>query len=143
VLRADLVIGAVLVTGAKAPTLVTARWSPAWRRARSSSTWPSTRAAASRRCAPTSHDAPTYEVDGVIHYCVPNMPGAVSHTSTFALTNTTMKYALAIADQGVVAAVRRDPALALGVNCYDGACTYAAVAQAHGLEYTPLAQALG
>jgi alanine dehydrogenase len=71
------------------------------------------------------------------------MPGAVSHTSTFALTNTTMQYALAIAEQGVVAAVRNDPALALGVNCYDGACTYAAVAEAHGLAYTPIAQALG
>jgi alanine dehydrogenase len=82
-------------------------------------------------------------VSGVVHYCVPNMPGAVSHTSTFALTNTTMKYALALADKGPERAVKDDPALALGVNCWDGACTYEAVAQAHGLPFTTLLNALG
>jgi len=138
VLRADLVIGAVLVPGAKAPTLVDR---PLVSRMEKGSVIVDVaidQGGCIETVRATSHDNPTYEVDGVIHYCVPNMPGAVSHTSTFALTNTTMKYALAIADQGLVEAVRRDPALALGVNCFDGACTYAAVAQAHGLEYTPL-----
>jgi alanine dehydrogenase len=91
-------------------------------------------------CRPTSHDQPTYEVHGVVHYCVPNMPGAVSHTSTFALTNTTMKYALDLADKGVERAIREDRALALGVNCWDGACTYEAVAEATGVPFTPLAK---
>ncbi len=141
--RADLVIGAVLVTGAKAPTLVSREMVSRMEKGSVIVDVAVDQGGCIETVRPTSHDAPTYEVDGVIHYCVPNMPGAVSHTSTFALTNTTMQYALAIADQGVVAAVRNDPALALGVNCYDGACTYAAVAEAHGLAYTPLAQALG
>jgi alanine dehydrogenase len=79
-------------------------------------------------------------VHGVVHYCVPNMPGAVSHTSTFALTNTTMKYAVEIADKGVERAIRENKALALGVNCWDGACTYEAVAEAVGIPFTPLAK---
>jgi alanine dehydrogenase len=70
------------------------------------------------------------------------MPGAVSHTSTFALTNTTMQYALALADKGAEAAIKSDRALALGVNCWDGDCVYEAVAQAHGLPYKPLAKSL-
>jgi alanine dehydrogenase len=138
VLRADLVIGAVLVTGAKAPTLVDRNLVSRMEKGSVIVDVAIDQGGCIETVRATSHDNPTYEVDGVIHYCVPNMPGAVSHTSTFALTNTTMKYALAIADKGIVEAVRRDPALALGVNCYDGGCTYEAVAQAHGLEYTPL-----
>jgi alanine dehydrogenase len=140
--RADLVIGAVLVTGAKAPTLVPRSLVSKMEKGSVIVDVAIDQGGCIETVRPTSHDNPTYEVDGVIHYCVPNMPGAVSHTSTFALTNTTMKYALALADHGVAAAAKADPALALGINCYDGACTYEAVAQAHGLAYTPLTSVL-
>ncbi len=143
VMRADLVIGAVLVTGAKAPTLVDRALVGKMEKGSVIVDVAIDQGGCIETVRPTSHDHPTYEVDGVIHYCVPNMPGAVSHTSTFALTNTTMKYALAIADHGVVNAAKSDPAFALGINCFDGACTYEAVAQAHSLEYTPLNRVLG
>ena len=86
---------------------------------------------------PTTHSDPVYEVDGILHYCVANMPGAVPITSTKALTNATLPYVEEIADHGL-AAVARDRALARGVNVVDGKITYEAVAEAHGLEYTPL-----
>ena len=91
---------------------------------------------------PTTHADPVYVVDGVIHYCVANMPGAVPVTSTKALTNATLPYVEAIADHGLRAAVARDRALARGVNVLDGKITYEAVAEAHGLDYTPLDDAL-
>jgi alanine dehydrogenase len=91
---------------------------------------------------PTTHDDPVYVVDGVVHYCVANMPGAVPITSTRALTNVTLPYAEAIAEHGVVEAIRRDPALARGVNVIAGRVTYQAVADAHGLEHTPLEDAV-
>jgi alanine dehydrogenase len=91
---------------------------------------------------PTTHSNPVYEVDGVIHYCVANMPGAVPVTSTKALTNVTLPYVQAIADCGLAGAVTRDPALARGVNVLDGQVTYEAVAEAHGLPYTPLESVL-
>ncbi len=95
-------------------------------------------------CRPTTHDEPTYVVDGVVHYCVPNMPGAVSQTSTFALTNATLSYAARIANLGADQAVRQDLArLGKGVNCWGGACTYEAVAEGVGAKYTPLSEALG
>jgi alanine dehydrogenase len=143
VTRADLVIGAVLVPGAKAPKLVDEALVSKMEKGSVIVDVAVDQGGCIETCRPTSHDQPTYEVHGVVHYCVPNMPGAVSHTSTFALTNTTMKYAIALADQGVERAIKSDPALALGVNCWDGACTYEAVAQAHGLAYTPLQTALG
>src|SRR5687768_18606622 len=87
---------------------------------------------------PTTHSDPVYTVDGVTHYCVANMPGAVPITSTKALTNATLPYVEAIADQGLDAAVSRDPTLARGVNVAEGKVTYAAVAESHGLPYTPL-----
>jgi alanine dehydrogenase len=83
-----------------------------------------------------------YTIEGVIHYCVANMPGAVPITSTRSLTNVTLPYVEAIADHGVVEAIRRDAALARGVNVLGGRVTYEAVAEAHGLEYTPLDDAL-
>jgi alanine dehydrogenase len=92
---------------------------------------------------PTTHDDPVYEVDGVIHYCVANMPGAVPITSTKALTNVTLPYIEEIADYGLAMAVLRDKALARGVNAIDGKITYEAVAEAHGLEYTPLEDVFG
>ena len=91
----------------------------------------------------TTHDDPVYEVDGVIHYCVANMPGAVPITSTKALTNVTLPYVEAIAEHGLAGAVTRDPALARGVNVIDGRITYEAVAEAHDLEYSPLDGVLG
>jgi alanine dehydrogenase len=93
-------------------------------------------------CRPTSHDKPTYEVDGVIHYCVPNMPGAVAQTSTFALTNTTIAYALELADKGVAAAKTNKP-LARGFNTFGGHVTYAPVARDQKLEYVELSKLLG
>jgi alanine dehydrogenase len=86
----------------------------------------------------TTHSDPTYVVHDVVHYCVGNMPGAVPHTSTYGLTNATMPYVVALAEQGLEGAVRQDPALALGVNVYQGSVTYAPVAEAHGLESVSL-----
>jgi alanine dehydrogenase len=86
----------------------------------------------------TTHSEPTYVVHDVLHYCVGNMPGAVPRTSTYALTNVTIPYALEIANRGLEEAIRHDPALALGVNVYGGHVTNAGVADAHGLSSTPL-----
>jgi alanine dehydrogenase len=88
---------------------------------------------------PTSHSHPTFCVDGVVHYCVANMPGAVSRTSTYALTNVTFPYAMAIASKGWRQAVRDDPALARGLNLCNGNVTHPAVAEALGLPYVPVA----
>ena len=90
----------------------------------------------------TTHSDPVYTVDGVIHYCVANMPGAVSRTSTFALTNSTLRYALELANKGLKKAVSDDAHLAEGVNTFGGKLTYKAVADAQGRPYTPLAQAI-
>ena len=142
VLDADLVIGAVLVPGAKAPTLVTdalvARMKPGAVLVDISvdqgGCFESTR--------PTTHSNPTFEVNGCLFYCVANMPGAVPHTSTYALTNVTLPYVVEIADLGIRAAVDADPALALGVNTVGGVCTYAPVAEAHGLDVAVLTEVL-
>jgi alanine dehydrogenase len=91
---------------------------------------------------PTTHTDPVYVVDGVIHYCVANMPGAVPITSTKALTNATLPYVEAIATNGLMEAVAIDPGLAPGVNVLEGRITYEAVAQAHDLPYTPLFEVL-
>jgi alanine dehydrogenase len=91
----------------------------------------------------TTHSDPVYTVDGVIHYCVANMPGAVARTSTFALTNSTLRYALELANKGLKRAVKENPHLAEGVNTYDGKLTYAAVAEEQGREWTALEKALG
>jgi alanine dehydrogenase len=93
-------------------------------------------------CRPTNHDQPTYEVSGVVHYCVPNMPGAVSQTSTWALTNTTMSYAVKIAEHGLVAAAKKDKALEKGINTYQGHVTCEPVAQAHKFEFVPTSKLL-
>jgi alanine dehydrogenase len=92
---------------------------------------------------PTTHSDPTYEVDGVTHYCVTNMPGAVPVTSTYALTNATLPYVLALATRGVSAATDADPGLRLGVNVAGGHVTYGAVAEAAGLPHLPVEEALG
>lgn len=142
VTRADLVIGAVLVTGAKAPTLVTRDMISKMEKGSVIVDVAIDQGGCIETIKATSHDHPTYEVDGVVHYGVPNMPGAVSQTSTFALTNTTIKYALDLADKGVVAAAKASKPLALGVNTFKGQVVYQPVAQAHGMEYVELSKLL-
>ena len=141
--HADLVIGAVLVTGAKAPKLVTERLLSTMERGSVVVDVAVDQGGCIETCRPTTHDHPTYEVHGIVHYCVTNMPGAVSHTSTWALTNTTLKYGLSIANKGIVAAAKADRAVLLGVNTFGGGVTYGPVAQAHNLEYVPVEKALG
>jgi alanine dehydrogenase len=138
--RADLLIGAVLLPGAKAPGLVLEQDLKLMKDGSVIVDVAVDQGGCVETVKPTTHDDPIYVVNGVIHYCVANMPGAVPQTSTVALTNATLAYARSIAKKGVVAAVRDSHHLANGVNTWDGACTVAAVAQAHGLEYTPLAK---
>lgn len=133
----DLLIGGVLIPGAKAPKLVTAEMVSTMREGSVIVDVAIDQGGCIETCRPTSHSNPTYVVDGVVHYCVTNMPGAVPRTSTFALSNVTLPYGLKLADQGM-AAVATDPALAKGVNAYQGKVTYAAVAESFGMEYTPL-----
>ncbi|HEX4245784.1 MAG TPA: alanine dehydrogenase, partial [Acidimicrobiales bacterium] len=139
---ADIVIGAVLVVGARAPVLVSddlvARMRPGSVLVDISvdqgGCFQSTR--------PTTHSDPTFQVDGSLFYCVANMPGAVPHTSTHALANATLPYVSEIAELGWRAACAADPALALGVNVVDGSVVYRPVAEAHGLHYEPLSDVL-
>jgi alanine dehydrogenase len=143
VLRADLVIGAVLVTGARAPKLVTKELISKMEKGSVVVDVAVDQGGCIETCRPTTHDNPTYEIEGVVHYCVANMPGAVAQTSTWALTNTTMSYALKIADLGIVAAAKADRALLKGINTHAGHCTYEPVAQAVKLEYVPITKLLG
>jgi alanine dehydrogenase len=140
--EADLVIGAVLVPGARAPKLVTREMLGVMKKGAVIVDVAIDQGGCIETAHATTHSDPVYTVDGIIHYCVANMPGGVPVTSTKALTNATLPYVEAIADNGLVAAVLRDPALARGVNVVDGKVTYAAVADAHGLEYTPLEDVL-
>jgi alanine dehydrogenase len=140
---ADLVIGAVLVHGARAPRLVT----------RDQLRLMKTRAVlvdvsidqggCFETSRPTTHSDPTYQVDDVTHYCVTNMPGAVPITSTYALTNATLPYVLELAGHGVREAISRDPGLRLGVNVAAGRVTHPAVAEGVGMDFTPVEEALG
>ena len=139
---ADLVIGAVLIPGALAPKLITREMLGAMKDASVLVDVAIDQGGCAETSRPTTHDDPVYEVDGVVHYCVANMPGAVPITSTRALTNVTLPYVEELAGRGVIDAIRRDVALAQGVNVVDGKITYRAVADAHGLEYTPLDDAL-
>ena len=139
---ADLVIGAVLIPGALAPKLVTRDMLGAMKASSVLVDVAIDQGGCAETSRPTTHDDPVYTVDGVLHYCVANMPGAVPITSTRALTNVTLRYVEEIADHGVLEAIRRDPELAPGVNVIGGRITYEAVAEAHGLEYTPLDDAL-
>ena len=140
--EADLVIGAVLIPGALAPKLVTREMLGAMKDASVLVDVAIDQGGCAETSRPTTHDDPVYTVDGVVHYCVANMPGAVPITSTRALTNVTLPYVEEIAEHGVVDAIRRDPELAPGVNVMGGRITYEAVADAHGLDYTPLDDAL-
>jgi alanine dehydrogenase len=136
---ADLVIGAVLIPGAVAPKLVTREMIACMEEGAVVVDVAIDQGGCFETSKPTTHADPVYVVDGVTHYCVANMPGAVPITSTKALTNATLPYVEAIANRGLEDAVAADPALAKGVNVIGGKLTYEAVAEAHGLEYTPLA----
>jgi len=136
--NADLVIGAVLVPGAKAPKLVTRDMIGRMQPGGVIIDVAVDQGGSVETCRPTSHEHPTYTVDGVIHYAVPNMPGAVPRTSTYALTNVTMKYALSLANLGWKEAVTRDPALLKGVNILNGKVAYKQVAEDLGLPYEPV-----
>jgi alanine dehydrogenase len=143
VAEADVVIGAVLIPGALAPKLVTREMIRAMKKGAVLCDVAIDQGGCAETSRPTTHSDPVYEVDGVTHYCVANMPGAVPVTSTKALTNATLPYVEEIADHGLRSAVARDASLARGVNVMDGRVTYEAVAAAHDLEYTPLEDVLG
>jgi alanine dehydrogenase len=133
---ADLIVGAVLVPGASAPKLVTRNMLKDVPNGAVIVDVAVDQGGCIETTHPTTHSDPTYYVEGVLHYCVANMPGAVPRTSTFALTNATLPYAVKLANQGFFEAIKTDPGLKEGVNTYAGHCTYEAVAAAQGLSYT-------
>ncbi|HMI29693.1 MAG TPA: alanine dehydrogenase [Gaiellaceae bacterium] len=139
---ADVVIGAVLIPGAVAPKLITREMVRGMKEGAVLADVAIDQGGCAETSRPTTHSEPVYTVEGVTHYCVANMPGAVPITSTKALTNATLPYVEAIADHGLAEAVARDAALARGVNVLDGKVTYEAVADAHGLDYQPLEDVL-
>lgn len=136
--RADLVIGAVLVAGARAPKLVTEEDLKLMQDGSVVVDVSVDQGGCIATARPTTHENPTYVVHGIVHYCVANMPGAVARSSTFALTNTTIKYALKLAEKGAEAAAREDRVLGLGVNTFQGAITHKEVANSLGLDYAPV-----
>jgi alanine dehydrogenase len=140
--RVDLVIGAVLVHGAKAPHVISRDQLKLMRRNAVLVDVAIDQGGCFETSKPTTHADPTFEVDGITHYCVANMPGAVPITSTFALTNATLPYAIALADHGVDGATARDPGLALGVNVAAGMVTHPAVAEAVGEPFVPVEKGL-
>ncbi|MBI3328974.1 MAG: alanine dehydrogenase [Nitrospinae bacterium] len=140
--HADLVIGAVLVPGARAPRLITREMVAGMPEGAVIVDVAIDQGGCVETSHPTSHSRPTFRVDGVIHYCVTNMPGAVSRTSTFALTNVTFPYAMAIANKGWQRALLDDPSLARGLNLCEGQVTHPAVADAMGFPYVPAGQLL-
>lgn len=139
VTEADLVIGAVLIPGAKAPHLVTREMVASMRPGAVIVDISIDQGGCVETAHVTTHSDPVFIVDDVVHYCVGNMPGAVPRTSTYALTNVTTPYAIQIATLGLTKAIREDHALGLGVNVYEGVVTNEGVAEAHGLAFTPLA----
>jgi alanine dehydrogenase len=139
----DLVIGAVLIPGAAAPKLIARSQLKLMRPGSVLVDVAIDQGGCFETSHATTHQEPTYEVDGIIHYCVANMPGGVARTSTFALTNATLPFAVAIANKGARQAMLDDPHLLAGLNVHAGKVTYQAVAQDLGYEYVPAAQALG
>ena len=140
--NADLVIGAVLIPGARAPKLITREMLPALKPGAALVDVAIDQGGCFETSHPTTHSDPVYIVDGIVHYCVSNMPGAVPITSTAGLTNVTLPYVEQIADFGVREAIARSAPLARGVNIFEGNLTYEAVAEAHGLTYAPLDEVL-
>jgi alanine dehydrogenase len=143
VLDADLVIGAVLIPGAKAPKLVTNELVSRMKPGSVLVDIAIDQGGCFEDSRPTTHAEPTFAIHDSVFYCVANMPGAVPNTSTHALTNATLPYIVELADRGWVEALRRDPALAKGLNTHDGKVVYREVAQAHGLEHVELETLLG
>jgi len=138
VAKSDLVVGAVLVAGARAPRLVTEAMIKNMEPGSVIVDVAVDQGGCVETCRPTTHEDPTYTVHGVTHYCVANMPGAVPRTSTFALTNATMPYVKALAQKGLEQAAREDPSMALGINTYQGRVPHLAVAEALGVPHHPL-----
>jgi alanine dehydrogenase len=138
VVDADLVVGAVLVAGARAPRLVTADMVKKMTPGAVIVDVAVDQGGCVETCRPTTHEDPTYTVDEVTHYCVANMPGAVPRTSTFALTNATISYARTLAAKGLEKAAKDDRAIALGINTYQGGVPHPAVAEALAMPHTPL-----
>ncbi len=143
VVEADLVIGAVLIPGAKAPKLVTNELVAKMKPGSVLVDIAIDQGGCFEDSRPTTHAEPTFPVHNSVFYCVANMPGAVPHTSTYALTNATLPYIISLANNGWAEALRRDPALARGLNVHDGKVLYREVAEAHGLESAELSTLLG
>jgi alanine dehydrogenase len=143
IMQADLIVGAVLVPGAAAPKLVTKSMLKDVPDGAVIVDVAVDQGGCIETTHPTTHSNPTFYVEGVLHYCVANMPGAVPRTSTFALTNATLPYALKLANKGFVDAIGNDPGLKAGVNTYAGRLTYEAVAIAQGRDYTRIDEMLG
>jgi len=137
---ADLVVGAVLIAGAKAPHLVSRKMVRAMKPGAAIVDISIDQGGCVETSRPTTHDAPIYLAERVVHYCVTNMPAIVPRTSTFALTNATLSYAMELAEKGLRRALREDPALQRGANVLDGYVTHAGVAEAVGEEHTPVEQ---
>lgn len=143
VLDADLVVGAVLIPGAKAPKLVTNELVSRMKPGAVLVDIAIDQGGCFEDSRPTTHAEPTFTVHDSVFYCVANMPGAVPNTSTYALTNATLPYVVELADRGWRDALRRDPALALGLNTHEGQVVYGPVADAHGLDSVELRTLLG
>jgi alanine dehydrogenase len=139
----DLVIGAVLVHGARAPRVIRRQQLALMKPRAVLVDVAIDQGGCFETSRPTTHSNPTYEVDGIIHYCVTNMPGAVPISSTYALTNATLPYVIALADHGVAEAAARHPGLKLGVNVAAGHVTHRAVAESVGMDYVPPEEVLG
>lgn len=135
VLNADIVIGAVLLPGARAPKLISRQMLAEMKPGSVLVDVSIDQGGCFESAKPTTHDQPTYQEQGVIHYCVANMPGAVARTSTFALTNATLPFVMALANKGIKQALLDDPHLLAGLNIYQGKVTHQAVAEAHGYEF--------
>ena len=135
--ESDLLIGAVLIPGAKAPHLVRREQLALMKKGAVIVDIAIDQGGCVETSRPTTHDEPVYSVDGVTHYCVANMPGAVALTSTQALTSSTLPYGLRIANLGLARALAESAPLRAGLNLYDGQCVYHGVAEAFGIPYTP------
>ena len=140
--RADLLIGAVLLPGAKAPKIVTEEMVSSMKAGAVVVDVAIDQGGCVATARPTTHSEPTYLASGVVHYCVTNMPGAVPRTSTIGLSNATLPFGLSLAEHGLMGAISRSPDLAKGVNVINGKVTHPAVAEAFGMEYTPLSDAI-
>jgi alanine dehydrogenase len=142
VTRADVIVGAVLIPGAKAPRLVTRNMLKTMKKGAVLVDVAIDQGGCFETSKPTTHANPTYIVDDIVHYCVANMPGAVAKTSTLALTNATLPYAVEIANKGWQKAMRENPEIKFGANVVKGKITYKGVAEAFNLEYTPIDELL-